>query len=633
MGSDTDLETVLDDKRDVDAAEDEEDEVTKDGTVDTYGKPASRKNSGGWKAARFILALQVFTNIAFFGIANNLVIFLTTVMHAGNASAAKNVSNWNGTGYVTPLIAAFVADAFWGRYWTAFASCLVYIVGTVLLTLSASLPSLRPQQCSSKDVTCEHSSVAQASFLYMGLYMLDVGAGGVYGTITALGGDQFDEGHEKERKQKSSFFNWFYQSIFTGSLIASTFSVYIQDNVSWGWGWGISNVALVVATGFLILGAPWYRYHKPRRNPLTRISQVLVAAFRKRQVELVESKNLHEEAQQQEQLHSTVDSKTPKIEHSDKFKVLDKSATDEDKGRDGIVENRQQLCILVTQVEEVKFVIRVLPIWLSSIMYSTVYSQISTLFIMQGASMNLKMGSIRIPPASLSVFESSSVILWVVIYDRLLVPLLKRYTGNQRGISALQRIGIGLALSIVAMIVAAIVEVHRLRLVREYNLLDDTHTPVPMTVFWEIPQYILMGASEVFTYIGLIEFFYDQAPPPIRSMGSALSMVGVALGNFFSSCLVTMVNRIAKRAKGGYKSGWIADNLNRGRIDLFYTLLAVLSFVNLVAFVICANHYKENKSDFTLGQGLKSNDDEVVGTVVAEENVKDVEIIQIENIP
>jgi hypothetical protein len=48
-----------------------------------------------------------------------------------------------------------------------------------------------------------------------------------------------------------------------------------------------------------------------------------------------------------------------------------------------------------------------------------------------------------------------------------------------------------------------------------------------------------------------------------------------------------MVNRIAKRTKGGYKSGWIAEN--RGRIDLFYTLLAVLSFVNLVAFVICCS--------------------------------------------
>lgn len=111
-------------------------------------------------------------------------------------------------------------------------------------------------------------------------------------------------------------------------------------------------------------------------------------------------------------------------------RFLDKAATvtEEDKVKNGIVENPWHLCT-VTQVEEVKFVIRVLPIWLSSIMYSTVYSQISTLFIMQGASMDLQMGSIRIPPASLSVFESSSVILWVVIYDRVFVPVLKRYTG------------------------------------------------------------------------------------------------------------------------------------------------------------------------------------------------------------
>lgn len=112
------------------------------------------------------------------------------------------------------------------------------------------------------------------------------------------------------------------------------------------------------------------------------------------------------------------------------LRFLDKAATvtDGDKGKSGVVENPWHLCT-VTQVEEVKFVIRILPIWLSSIMYSAVYSQIATLFIMQGASMDLTMGSIRIPPASLSVFESSSVIVWVVVYDRLLVPFLKRHTG------------------------------------------------------------------------------------------------------------------------------------------------------------------------------------------------------------
>lgn len=56
MGSDTDLDSVTDNKTpEAEAEGKEKEELTHDGTVDRHGKPASRKNSGGWKAARFIL--------------------------------------------------------------------------------------------------------------------------------------------------------------------------------------------------------------------------------------------------------------------------------------------------------------------------------------------------------------------------------------------------------------------------------------------------------------------------------------------------------------------------------------------------------------------------------------------------
>ncbi|KAL2653960.1 hypothetical protein R1flu_022088 [Riccia fluitans] len=540
---------------------------TRDGSLDVHGKPAVKSSSGGWKAAAFILVLQILTNTAFYSVANNLVIYLTTVMHEGNAAADKN--------------------------------------GLVLLTTSASVPSLHPPQCPSKDVNCRKATIGQVAFFYVSLYVMDLGAGGVYGTMTAFGADQFDEEDDKEKKQKNSFFNWFYQSIFTGSLIGSTFSVYIQDNVSWGLGWGMSVIALVVGFAFLLLGAPLYRYHKPGSNPLTRIWQVLVAAFRKRNVALPANVgDLHET-----QLSGSDVQIRRTIQHSNNLRFLDKAASrtvtnvnlDEDVCG---AETRWQLCS-VTQVEEVKFVFNVLPIWLTSIMYSAVYSQIGTLFVEQGATMDLTMGSIHIPPASLSVFESSSVILWVLVYDCLLVPLLRRKTGNPRGISELQRIGIGLGLSVVAMVVAAVIERKRLAMANE-NLMDDLSEPIPMTVFWEIPQFFVMGASEVFTYIGLLEFFYNEAPYAIRSVGSSLSMLAVALGNFLSSVLVSVVNRIAR--KNGYAPGWIADNLNLGRIDLFYWLLAALSSLNLAAFVFCAMKYEYVKTQGLLVTPTESDD-------------------------
>ena len=73
-------------------------------------------------------ANQVFANLAFYGCSTNLVIYLTSVMHQSNAAASTNVSNWNGVGYITPLIGAFLADAYWGRYWASFVFSFIYII-------------------------------------------------------------------------------------------------------------------------------------------------------------------------------------------------------------------------------------------------------------------------------------------------------------------------------------------------------------------------------------------------------------------------------------------------------------------------------------------------------------------------
>jgi peptide/histidine transporter 3/4 len=275
------------------------------------------------------------------------------------------------------------------------------------------------------------------------------------------------------------------------------------------------------------------------------------------------------------------------------FRFLDKAAIITEKDSESL-HNPWRLST-VTQVEEVKFLLRVLPIFLSTILYTTCYSQLSTLFIEQAYYLDRHLGSFNIPPASIAVFESISVVFWVVVYDRLLVPFLRKRTGNQRGISELQRIGIGLFLSICAMIIAAVVEIERLRVVHDHGLTDDSTRTVPMSVFWEVPQYFVMGASEVFTYIGMMEFFYDQAPDAIRSIGSAITLLTWGLGYFIATALIKIVGSITTR---GGKPGWIADNLNQGRVDLFYWTLAILAAVNLVVFILCALQY-----DYKVTQG------------------------------
>ncbi|CAN1334021.1 Protein NRT1/ PTR FAMILY 7.3, partial [Linum perenne] len=116
----------------------------------------------------------------------------------------------------------------------------------------------------------------------------------------------------------------------------------------------------------------------------------------------------------------------------------------------------------------------------------------------------------------------------------------------------------------------------------------------PVTQVEEIPQYALIGASEVFMYVGQLEFFNAQAPDGLKSFGSALCMTSISLGNYVSSLLVTMVMKISTQDR---MPGWIPGNLNKGHLDRFYFLLAALTSLDLFVYIACAKWYKGIKHE------------------------------------
>ncbi|KAJ6778196.1 OLIGOPEPTIDE TRANSPORTER-RELATED [Salix koriyanagi] len=449
---------------------------------------------------------------------------------------------------------------------------LVFWQGMTLLTLSASVTGLKP----SCDKDSCHPTTGQTAACFVALYMIALGTGGIKPCVSSFGADQFDETDETERKRKSSFFNWFYLSINIGALVASSVLVWIQMNVGWGWGFGVPAVAMAVAVVFFFLGSKLYRLQKPGGSPITRIVQVIVASIRKSNVQVPADKSLlYETVEEESQIQGS-----RKLEYTNKFKFFDKAAVKiQDDNIKGLT-SPWRLCT-VTQVEELKSIVRLLPVWASGIVFSTVYSQMSTMFVLQGNTMDQHMGPhFQIPSASLSLFDTLSVIFWAPVYDRIIVPYARKFTGHERGFTQLQRMGIGLFISIVSMITAGILEVVRLNFVRKNNYYDLKY--IPMSIFWQVPQYFLIGCAEVFTFIGQLEFFYDQAPDAMRSLCSALSLTTVALGNYLSTMLVTIVTKTTTR---GGKLGWIPDNMNRGHLDYFYWLLAILSFLNFIVYL------------------------------------------------
>jgi peptide/histidine transporter 3/4 len=242
----------------------------------------------------------------------------------------------------------------------------------------------------------------------------------------------------------------------------------------------------------------------------------------------------------------------------------------------------------VTQVEELKILVRMFPVFATTIIFNAVYAQNSSMFIEQGMVLDKQVGSFKVPPASLSTFDVISVIIWVPLYDCVVIPIARKFTGREKGFSELQRIGIGLVLSIVAMVSAALVEMKRLEIAMSEGLTHEK-VAVPMSILWQIPQYFFVGAAEVFTNIGQLEFFYDQAPDAMRSLCAAFALVTVSAGSYLSSIILTLVAYLTTQ---GGDPGWIPDNLNEGHLDRFFWLIAGISFVNLLLYIVCAMRYR-----------------------------------------
>lgn len=143
--------------------------------------------------------------------------------------------------------------------------------------------------------------------------------------------------------------------------------------------------------------------------------------------------------------------------------------------------------------------------------------------------------------------------------------------------------GIGMILHILIMTIASRVERHRLNVARE----NGSPQVLPLTIFTLLPQFMLMGTADAFMEVAKIEFFYDQAPETMKSLGTSYSMTSLGIGNFLSTFLLSTVSHIT--IKNG--NGWILNNLNACHLDYYYALIAVLSTINFFVFLLISKFY------------------------------------------
>lgn len=112
---------------------------------------------------------------------------------------------------------------------------------------------------------------------------------------------------------------------------------------------------------------------------------------------------------------------------------------------------------------------------------------------------------------------------------------------------------------------------------------EDVPLVSPVSVFWQVPQFLLIGVSEILTSITSYAFFYAQAPPNMRSFAASLNLLTTAVGTWLCIPLVALAN--------SGEVEWVPSDVNEGNLAAFFFLLAGIMIWMTIGFVLQAKRY------------------------------------------
>lgn len=252
-----------------------------------------------------------------------------------------------------------------------------------------------------------------------------------------------------------------------------------------------------------------------------------------------------------------------------------------DANPDGSIAKPWRLCT-IQQVEDLKVLIRMFPLWTSCIFVSVLLATHNSLTILQALIMDRSLGHhFTIPAGSMQVVTLTATAIFISIFDRLL--LLPWHCLTEHFPTPLQRIGLGHVLNAAAMAASALVERRRAAIVHAHHAGGEAAWIVPMSALWLALPLVITGAGEALHFPGQVALYYQEFPQSLRSMATAMAGLIIAIAYYLSTAVVGLILRA---------TNWLPDNLNTSRLELVYWLIAALGTINFGYYLLCAKLYK-----------------------------------------
>jgi dipeptide/tripeptide permease len=187
----------------------------------------------------FIFWGEFAERCSYYGMRAILPLYLTQVLHFSANDASPIYFGFKMAVYLLPLLGGFLADRYFGKYWTLVGFSVPYVMGHFIL------------------------GIENTTALFIALSLLALGSGVIKPNIPTLLGLTYDQQRPGQERLLSAAFRWFYFSVNVGGVISTFTLPLIRDKFSYQAAFQFPAWLMVGALAVFACGKRFYAVETP----------------------------------------------------------------------------------------------------------------------------------------------------------------------------------------------------------------------------------------------------------------------------------------------------------------------------------------------------------------------------------
>ena len=503
--------------------------------------------------SKYIVGNEACERFSFYGMRSILVAYMTGMLLMSKNEATEVVHLFIACTYLLPLLGAWLADRFLGRYRTIISISLFYCLGNAVLAMADFAGDVETRKW----------------ILFIGLTIIAIGAGGIKPCVSAFVGDQVPEG-EKNGPTMTRLYAAFYWSVNLGSFFSFLVIPWVRQNWGYSWAFGIPGIFMALATLIFWLGRKKYN-HVPPTQPeflhalCSRVFQGPARACERFGGESVKRATntaigiaafvviativvllgswTHDGGASIAALSGASETATALIGVLTLIlyvialllAALKLAASTGMKGFLGVLgcmifESKEEINKRFTESEKrgVRNLVRVLIVFLMIIPFWSLYDQTASSWVLQGKmmqSIDLSWGGVKFSfgAEEMQSFNPLLIMTFVPLVTLFVYPHIGRWA------APLKRMGLGILMAGIAYGAVAALQ-------------QRIDTGAQLSILWQCIPYFLLTLSEILVSTTGLEYAYTAAGKNLKSIVSSFWLLTSTLGNLLVVFLTTLVD-------------------------------------------------------------------------------------------